>query len=324
MSENLEVRPYAPGDEDAIRGLFAVTFGREQSSEHWRWRYLGNPVGTPMIELMWDDAKLVGHYSVSPMLVSIDGEPRLAALSLDTMTHPDYGRRGIFSQLATSLYGRLAAAGYAAVYGFPNANSHHGFVSRLDWKDIATVPTLTTSVSALVDRDAPPAADVKVRDIEGFDARFDALFERLAPRYRAIVRRSRAYLEWRYVACGWRGYRIVEAARGDELAGYCVFKTYRESDGTTTGDLVDVFCETDPVVFASLVGTAARRLADRGADRVSMWRLEHDPLASEARTLGFHPSAANTFWGARQLSPESESLGRAESWFLSEGDSDVY
>ena len=95
MSDELTIQPYAPGDEDAILDLFAATFGQVLDMASWRWRYQDNPYGGTLIELMWDGDTLAGQYAVSPINMSIGGQIVPCALSLDTMTHPEYGRRGI-------------------------------------------------------------------------------------------------------------------------------------------------------------------------------------------------------------------------------------
>jgi GNAT superfamily N-acetyltransferase len=60
----------------------------------------------------------------------------VATLSLDTMVHPDFRGQGMFTKLAEDLYGRIANDGMPIVYGFPNAQSHGGFVKYLKWVDL--------------------------------------------------------------------------------------------------------------------------------------------------------------------------------------------
>jgi len=62
----IDIRPYNPGDEQAILELFEASFGRTMSGDYWRWRFLDNPVGEPKIDLAWDGTTLAGHYAVSP------------------------------------------------------------------------------------------------------------------------------------------------------------------------------------------------------------------------------------------------------------------
>ena len=53
---------------------------------------------------MFEEDKLIGHYAASPIELIIDGEKIKTALSMTTMTDPEFGGKGIFSKLASSLY----------------------------------------------------------------------------------------------------------------------------------------------------------------------------------------------------------------------------
>ena len=129
------IADYREGDEARIVALFERVFakpmGATKSLEHWRWKFAQNPVDPKVIELVWDGERLVGQYTISPRKLRCSGAQRLGALSLDTMTDPDYGRQGIFTASAEACYARLVEHDFACVYGFPNANSIHGFEKRL-------------------------------------------------------------------------------------------------------------------------------------------------------------------------------------------------
>ncbi|MDZ7543464.1 GNAT family N-acetyltransferase, partial [Clostridium perfringens] len=64
------------------------------------------------------------------------------ALSMTTMTHPDFAGKGFFTKLANGVYEKMKESNYKTVLGFPNVNSHIGFVKKLGWKDIYEIPTL--------------------------------------------------------------------------------------------------------------------------------------------------------------------------------------
>ncbi len=50
---------------------------------------------------MWDDSVLAGHYAVSPVKMKFEYEVKINALSMTTMNHPEFGVRGVFSDLAS-------------------------------------------------------------------------------------------------------------------------------------------------------------------------------------------------------------------------------
>lgn len=127
------VREYEPGDEEEIMELFEEAFKRPLDERFWRWRYLNNPYGKGIISLMYEGDKLVGHYAVIPIPLSIHGEVIKAALSMTTMTHPDYWKRDIFTTLATRVYSICEKENVKIVLGFANKNSYHGLTERLGW-----------------------------------------------------------------------------------------------------------------------------------------------------------------------------------------------
>jgi GNAT superfamily N-acetyltransferase len=319
MSDELVIRPYISGDEEAICDLFHLTFGQSLDMAAWRWRFQENPYGGPLIELMWDGNKLVGQYAVSPLDMSIDGETYSCALSLDTMTHPDYGGRGIFTRLATSLYDRISGSGYALVWGFPNENSHHGFVKRLAWLDIATIPMLC--LRSNLDRHPQKT----IRPLDNYDSQVDALFKQEQKRWKCLTVRSARYLNWRFFHRPGRHYYAAGVFSGDQLVGYSVYKLFK-TPGQTVGDIVDVFCTQDGDIFGDLIAWTVQELFRQGAQAVNMWMNEHSPFYPVVQEMGFLPDAPHTFLGERVFASKllAERLAEWENWFIHMGDSDVY
>lgn len=270
------IREYAEGDETAIVHLFERVFGRPMAAnasanlEHWRWEFASNPTGPRTIELVWDGERLVGQYAVAPRRVWFCGETRLAALSLDTMTDPDYGRQGIFSASAEACYAAMRERGFAFVFGFPNANSIHGFEKYLRWKTVMPTPVhvkaldvgelvagklgqpqlasllgkasrlllrAPTLVDDLVDRARGQAIDLEVHEVGEFDELegIDELWARCRDQHRLWVVRDRDYLRWRYDMRPESSYlRLAMAdARGEALAGWAVLAIAEREQGRT-------------------------------------------------------------------------------------------
>lgn len=270
------IRDYAEGDERAIVALFEQVFGRtmgaSESSEHWRWEFARNPTPPITVELVWDGEDLVGQYAVSPRRVWFCGAELLAALSLDTMTHPDYGRQGIFSASAEACYTRMIERGFAFVYGFPNANSIHGFEKYLRWKTVMPTPVhvkaldvgeyvagklgqpqlapllskasrlllrAPTFVEGLVERaraGGGPVQSLAVREFADFDQLegVDELWARCRDQHRLWVIRDRAYLRWRYDQRPESSYvRVAIDDERGELAGWAVLAIAEREQGRT-------------------------------------------------------------------------------------------
>src|SRR5262245_58563248 len=134
------LRPMVPADLPKLRQLFESSFGHRRDEAYDQWRYLRTPDGPAPTVVAVEDSRFAGSYTVSPTVLEIGGERVRGAQSLDTMTHPDFRGRGLFTKLALACFERLAADGYEVLYGFPNPMSFPGFVRRLNWDHVTDVP----------------------------------------------------------------------------------------------------------------------------------------------------------------------------------------
>lgn len=322
----MEIRPYSPGDEHAITALFKAVFRKEMTLAYWQWRYRDNPAAGPMIDLMWDGPELVGHYAVSPVGLWLAGKSVLGALSMTTMTHPAYNGRGIFTTLAENLYARIAREqNVAAVFGFPNDQSHRGFVKNLAWQDLTALPTLSLKV-----RPNAPPADAQIRPLPT-DAPFTEVHTAAArqalTRYAVAVDRTPAYLTWRYRANPSAAYDAFEWIADSEPTYYAVTKRFNSFDtpGRQEVDLLDLAVPNDPVLLAAFVGAILAYYAVHEPVRLNLWLPLHDPRHLELEKLGFTHIAPITYAGVRALSPAAPAaLTDDRAWAFSFGDSDVY
>lgn len=304
----MEIRPYAPGDEVAILGLFEQSFGKPMPEAFWRWRFLDDPHGPPQIELAWDGEVLAGHYAVSPTTLAIAGERHPASLSMTTMTHPDYRGQGLFGQLATRLYERLAEAGHAAVFGFPNAQSHRGFIRDLGWHDVHEIPMLRLDLAS-----AKPLDRSDARVVSELDASVDDLFERCRRLRPVIGWRDVQHLTWRYLEHPTNDYSVVTAP-----TGYAISKRIGEDL-----DIVDLLIEDeDASVLRALLGAVLA--SNPGVRAANLWLPLTSPLHLELERIGFVPGAPVTYLGVRAFAPTSVDLADARAWYYTMGDSDVF
>ena len=113
--------------------LFKNSFDSAIDEELWKWAYIDNPNGNPIVSLYFDKEKLVGHYAVIPMNFFYDQKSLNAVLSMTTMVDIAYRKYGIFVDQANEVYEKANELGYKFVYGFPNKKSAPGFKKRLNW-----------------------------------------------------------------------------------------------------------------------------------------------------------------------------------------------
>lgn len=305
----LDLRPFEIGDEEAILSLFGKSFGKPIAPDFWSWRFLDNPCGSPMIELAWDGTTLAAHYAVSPGALTVDGERHLGALSMTTMTHPAYRGQGLFVKLATSLFDRMVAQGYKAVWGFPNWQSHRGFIRDLAWSDVHEIPTLRLDMAG----GRKIEASGSFEPVRERDSRIDSLWQRCRRTRRILGWRDAAHLEWRYLRHPTNRYEVL---LGED--GYVVYKRFgREVD------IVDVLiADEDAGVLRGLV----REVVERNPEAVAIntWMVLNSPLHLELEKLGFVATAPTTYLGVRAFAALDVDVADVRHWYYTMGDSDVY
>lgn len=310
---DVEIRPWRPGDEAAILGLFRTVFGREMSPAYWRWRFLDHPAGGPCVMLAWAGDTLAAHYAASRATLSAAGETIPAALSMTTMTHPDWRGRGLLEATARALYATLADEGAAATLGFPNQMVHAARLTRLGWIDVCDAPTMTADLAR------PPAPDPAVVEIPAIDARFDRLAARLAPLTPVGFARDAATLAWRIDANPAQRYTRLVLPEGDEIAGYALLKPF----GAEAMDLVELRA-ADAAATRALLAASLARAAASGARRLHCWRLCAEPDRPAFERAGFAAGAPVTYFGGCALARPAALFDDPRRWRLAMLDSDLF
>lgn len=312
----IEIRAWRPGDEAAVLDLFEASFGRSMSPEFWTWRYRDHPCGGPLVMLAWDGDRLVAHYGASHAPLRIDGATVRAALSMTTMTHPDYRGRGLLERTGGALYETLVAAGHAAVWGFPNAMINAARQTKLGWVPVADVATLTLNLSTRA-RDRAVAQEVVETDRT--DARFAALAARLEEPGTIRAARDAEILAWRVDRNPVNRYTRLVLPDGDALRGYAICKPY----GPDAVDLVEL-AAGDRAAAEALIAAVADRAIAEGRRQVNAWCLNRDPVRLALERSGFAATAPVTYLGVRAFGPVSRDLTDPRPWRLAMLDSDLY
>jgi hypothetical protein len=116
----------------------------------------------------WDGESLAAHYVVTPIRAALAGRELPAALSLNTATHPNYQRRGLFVRLAEATYAAAREQGIDHVIGVANANSTPGFLNKLAFRDLGRLDAVIgLGLPAL--GDGPPVTEASWRRVWSAD-----------------------------------------------------------------------------------------------------------------------------------------------------------
>ena len=326
-------------------------FGGVEGLPFFNWQYLGVPENHLWVKVAVPDAEeerrkepFAAVYAIVPRRFVIDSQECMGAVSLHTLTGPAYRGRGLFVHLATDCYASAIDEGLKLVYGFPNENSVHGFTKYLDWRIVKrgeyliSIRPLAWLRGRLFGEDRRSddievslrnGDKIRIRRLEAFDDRFDALWERCSPLLKISAVRDRAFLQWRFAEHPQVDYGIyaAESMEGDLLA-YCVTRSETKSRGTR-GYIMDMMGLPDQRhATAALVRHAARVLARQGANLTIVNMGTGAPWYEVLRRAGFFP-VPERFVPMQQISYRGfdSSLRtlheRPEHWHITYADIDV-
>ncbi len=317
----MELRNYSLGDEHQIIALFEMVFKQKMSIEQWYWRFRDNPAGKYLIKLMWDDGILIGHYAVSPIIMNINGEEVLTAHSLTTMTHPEYGGRGIFKTLSLELYKELEETKECkAIWGFPNNNSHSGFIKSLGWSNLAVIHTLGIKASNIIVQENK----CNLVSLNSFhQSHVDFFNKKENQKSLVFVNKSLDYLNWRFVSKPAVAYKKYEIKKDDLLIGIIITKIYPSSIPNYF-DLNIVECVLDDYnCFHNCIDSIVKDYK-LSFERITIWKNLFDSNHLLMEKNGFIPVLPQTYFGARIHSTMPKEFSDYKNWNISMGDSDVY
>ena len=286
--------------------------------EYWKWRFVNNPAGKHFIKLMWDDDLLVGHYAVSPVWFNVTNVNILAAHSLTTMTHPDYAGRGIFKQLAMSLYDELEhEKNVKSIWGFPNNNSHYGFIKNLGWKDITVIHTLSVKAAKFKFE-----LNKSVNEFSSFKEEHVDLITRKTSSFPVKIDRNLSYLTWRYIdnpSVNYRIFGIIE----NKSSSLMVVKLYpSEIEGFWDINILELFIDNISELKTLLQHILA--CYNKKIKRITIWKSLHDPEHIYLEKIGFTADLPQIYLCARPHITISDIVLNSNNWYYSQGDSDVF
>lgn len=135
-----EVRQYRSEDEDGVLELLRLTLPSDQwdTPALWRWKHFENPFGDSIVTVAESsDGRIVGLTGWMKWRLERGRDRFLAGRPVDTATHPEFQRRGVFSRL-TKLAEEIARRdGLDLSISTPNEESCPGFL-KLGWTSADT------------------------------------------------------------------------------------------------------------------------------------------------------------------------------------------
>jgi GNAT superfamily N-acetyltransferase len=298
LTELGALRPADEGDLTQLIALRERTFRQRISPEQWRWK-LGHPRG-PVANVWVVEARgrLVFQYAGIPTPVRHLGTDSLAMVSVDTMTDPDYRRRGLLTKMGAETYAHWRRAGVAFVLGIPNEqwgsrSAALGFVpvSELRWWVRWIDPLRMLAMSAGLQRAKPSGESSEARwrfpSLEVSPVTdpspFDDLWRRTG---NEGVIRDAGRFRWRYLEAV-PAWNVLGAWRERQVVGAVAFRLNGnlERSSGTIGEVVAPELSS----MRALLKAACASLRRRGAVRVALLIQPDSLLEQAALATGFLP-----------------------------------
>ena len=125
-------REFRESDEKDILDLFNHVFNRDWPLSHWTWENKDNPYSPTYFNLAMNNQKIIGQSAAVPLRFNHDGRTVKTTRVQNVMVHPDFRKRGIFSQTLKILTKSLKTKGEDFIITFPNDSSLPAFM-KLDY-----------------------------------------------------------------------------------------------------------------------------------------------------------------------------------------------
>jgi GNAT superfamily N-acetyltransferase len=356
-SERL-LQAFRPATEDDLPRILELR--RLVSGAMWwddeayvRWRYF-NPQFAAAPTPYWvfeKENEIIGGMGLEPVVLVVDGEAQPATRTLDIMVRPDYDGRGLGALMNLVIFEHYPIT---LVTG-SNARSHK-LISRMfeqalelrTWKTLvrsqdfiqrqiklgpltgiaATAGDVLLALQRQLRRKRPPRS-LELRELTAFDDEVTELCRALEVPGQVLVRRSVAYLNWRFVRNPRCRYRIHAAFVSGRLVGYVVTRlNLNRPNPRKEGDIADWLAlpttgdRVPPVPF--LMHAAADQLIQDGARVIRCLAFgKNVPFLMDAVGFRLRQEERLPFFVRASSTSLHKRLTSTDGWFLTGCDFDV-
>ena len=274
--------------------LHMASFKSNLSPKYWKWKFIENPLARDDQEVVVavEKGKIVGArpHMLGEMWLK-DKKARVAQ-HCDTMVHPNYQRKGLFTRMELFALKQLLKQGIAFSYGFPNTLSRSGFV-KLGYKRVIDTMAVLRPINSYLLISAKTKSKMLARTasflfnlflnrerrisfLENSPFEFEVLNKfNAAMEYVESVRtnaevdlvRSKDFLRWRFDSHPTFEYRYILVKKNKKLLGYAVVSVQQDKNGIKIGRIIDhVVANSDIICYRHLINKSLLELEDRDCD----------------------------------------------------------
>ncbi len=195
-------------DQSGVLEVLRLALGEtallRRTPELWEWKHELNPFGRSLVLVAKSGTEIVGVRALMRWdLMNTDGTTVRCARAVDTATHPDYHRRGIFKNLTLAAVDLARSAGIQLIFNTPNSKSRPGYL-KMGWSEVGPIGVLARPSLKLFRPSAQQPFDTYVRT-------HGQTIDRVTDRAPLGLRtpRTDSYLRWRYESHPTARYTVI-------------------------------------------------------------------------------------------------------------------
>jgi len=355
---DIRYRRFEKKDKESLLALFEAAFGKKKDLRRWEWEFLDGP-SPGLVVIAESDGGIVGHYAVIPRDFKVKDSFIRGGLVVDVMTHPDYGRRGIFAQCGVEAFRYAEQGGLSMLVGFPNEAAIRGHL-KLKWIELGTlrVRARPLKVSGLLKaigrtRNVPvvfeSVANIVISVINGImlgektsglsvewysSERLEAVLpdiENLAIKsmksFVVCNARSRDWISWRLSDPDGKTLVLVLRDPGHgEMVGFCAMRIETKDEIKICAIMDVVAKEWNPRILGILIREGLRRAIHENSELVIM--LDSPRLSHQIPLFGIWmpPTPKKLRFIVRQIGDQKlpDEVYELGNWHLELIDHDVF
>jgi len=290
--------------------------------DHWTWKFIDNPFHMNIIFVAEKEKKIIGCTHSTYSRIKIGKTIKLCSPGADSVVHEQFRKYGVH----TKMYNFKKEAWFEKKIGISYATSTNKYVLKT-WKKSRREPFPHPVINLIRIRDidlfitknqtisnlrkhllkyaihlaklynwlenvtTPPREKIsglKVTDMDRFDERIDAFWERIKDSYSFITERTQGYLNWRYRDPRGGIYAVKQAVENGIIVGYMVLRVNRYVESSPQGYIVDLCTlKTRLDCAEALVNEAVRFFDDAGVNVVNYWGVKGHPYMGIFKRFGF-------------------------------------
>lgn len=143
VSEPFLIRPFQNEDLPEVLEVLRLSLGEPpgltRNEALFAWKHFDNPFGRSLMLIAQENGRIAGFRAFMRWdLVAPNGFTLPCVRAVDTATHPDFQRRGIFRLLTLAGVELARAQGIDLIFNTPNEKSGAGYLT-MGWHEVGTV-----------------------------------------------------------------------------------------------------------------------------------------------------------------------------------------